>query len=249
MKTWHENDDFWEIMAPYLFTEQRWTAAAAEVDQVIGLLNLGTPAAVLDLCCGPGRHAAEFARRGFRVTGVDRTALYIERARVATEEEDLPVEFVQEDMRRFCRPNTFDGAVMMYTSFGYFEDPADNRQVLVNVCRSLKDRGALLLDLMGKEILARIFSERSWDEHDGAFLLQERRVANNWSWMENRWIVLRGQERHAFKVTHWIYSAVELTALLIDSGFGEIEIYGDLESNPYDHTARRLIAVARKSDG
>lgn len=44
---------------------------------------------MLDLCCGPGRHPLEFARRGFQVTGVDRTAGYLETARAAATREGL----------------------------------------------------------------------------------------------------------------------------------------------------------------
>lgn len=247
MKTWHEDDKFWEVMAPFMFSERHWASAPVEVDQVIRLLDIGPKVAILDLCCGPGRHSLELARRGFRVTGVDRTAAYLERTRKEAEKENLDVEFVREDMRHFCRVNAFDVALMMYTSFGYFEDPAENRQVLVNVCRSLKDQGALVLDLVGKETLARIFGERDWQEYDDAFLLQERRIVNDWSWMENRWILLQGGERQEFQVSHWLYSASELSGLLRDSGFSSVQIYGDLEGNPYDQNARRLIAVAGKS--
>ncbi|MCX5800791.1 MAG: hypothetical protein NTX17_05320 [Candidatus Eisenbacteria bacterium] len=35
----------------------------------------------------------------------------------------------QDDMRHFCRPNAFDAAVMMFTSFGFFKNPDENRQV------------------------------------------------------------------------------------------------------------------------
>ena len=229
-----------------MFDEQRWAAAPVEVEQVVHLLGVSPGAAILDLCCGPGRHSLELARRGFRVTGVDRTAAYIKKAQKQAEEERLAVEFVQEDMRHFCRPNAFDGAISMFTSFGYFEDPAENRQVLVNVYRSLKDQGALIIDVMGKEVLARIFRERDWSERNGAIILKECRVDKNWSWMENRWIMFEGQERREFKVSHWIYSAAELTALLKECGFGSIDVYGDLEGAPYDHTARRLVTVAHK---
>jgi SAM-dependent methyltransferase len=211
------------------------------------LLKLEPGAAVLDLCCGPGRHSVELARRGFRVTGVDRTSAFIASAHGHAQKQNLDVEFVQADMRTFSRAGAFDAALMMYTSFGYFEDPAENQLVIVNVCRSLRDRGSLIIELMGKEVLARIFSERDWQESDDAFLLQERKVVNDWSWMEGRWILLRGGERHEFQVTHWIYSAAELTALLSDGGFASVDIYGDLEGSPYDQTARRLVAVAHKS--
>jgi len=58
---------------------------------------------VLELACGPGRHALEFARRGYRVTGVDRTARYLETAREKAGEEGLDVEWVEADMRTLRR--------------------------------------------------------------------------------------------------------------------------------------------------
>ncbi len=74
---WHEQDTFWDTVAPVLFTERRWSDAPAEVEQVAYLLGLGSGAHVLDLCCGMGRHSLELARRGFQVTGVDRTRPYL----------------------------------------------------------------------------------------------------------------------------------------------------------------------------
>lgn len=246
MKTWHENDNFWESMTTMLFGEQRWTAAPVEAEHVVHLLGLNPGASVLDLCCGPGRHSLELARRGFRVTGVDRTAAYIGKGRKQAQEEGLAIDFIQGDMRHFCRPNAFDGAMSMFTSFGYFEDPAENRQVLANVYHSLKDQGTLIMEMIGKEVLARIFRERDWWERNGAIFLGEHRVDKNWSWMENRWIMLQGRDRHEFKMSHWLYSATELTALLKECGFGSVDIYGDLEGVPYDHKAKRLVAVAHK---
>jgi cyclopropane fatty-acyl-phospholipid synthase-like methyltransferase len=61
-KTWHENDDFWETVAPFMFGEQSWAAAPTEVDQVTALPGIQPGATVLDLGCGPGRHSLELAR-------------------------------------------------------------------------------------------------------------------------------------------------------------------------------------------
>jgi SAM-dependent methyltransferase len=246
MNAWHERDDFWETFAPFMFTAERWAAAAAEVEQVLRLLGVDSGAAVLDLGCGPGRHSLELARRGFRVIGVDRTAHYLQQAREKAAEEGLAVEFVQADMREFCWPESFDAVISLFTSFSYFEDPAENRRVLLNVYRSLKEGGRLLLDTMGKEVLARIFQPRDWSERDGVFFLQERTVRGNWSQMENRWIMLRGDERREFAISHWIYAASELSDLLRDCGFDAVDVWGDFEGAPYDHTASRLVIVAQK---
>jgi hypothetical protein len=52
-----------------------------------------------------------------------------------------------------------------------------------------------------------------------------------------------------FRVSHRLYSAAELAALLSDCGFDAIAVYGDLTGAPYDHTAKRLILVAHKGKG
>jgi len=178
MKPWHEEDAFWQTFAPTMFGEPRWAAASGEVDQVLALAKIAPGAAVLDLACGPGRHALELARRGLKVTAVDRTAAYLAQARQRAAEQGLTVEWVQADMREFCRPEAFDAAVNLFTAFGYFENPADDRNVAGNLFRSLRPDGALVMEMVGKEILARIFRERDWhEEPDGTLMLEERKSA------------------------------------------------------------------------
>jgi len=246
MKPWHEDDAFWRDNAPVMFGEGRWAAAPEEVDQVVVLGDIQPGAHVLDLCCGVGRHSLELARRGCRVTGVDRTADYLATARRRAEEEGLDVEWVEADMRAFSRPEAFDAVINLLTSFGYFEDQEDDRRVVENVLRSLRPEGVLVMEMMGKEVLARIWRSRDWQEDDGVIILRERRVTRGWSWMENRWILLRGSERTEYKVGHRLYAATELIELLTGVGFFTVEAYGGLDGSPYDHTARRLVVVARK---
>ena len=245
-KPWHEQDEFWVTFSPTLFTEDHWSRASEEVEHVISLLGIKAGARVLDLCCGTGRHSLELVRRGFRVTGVDRTQRYLDSASEQADEEGLEIEFVLDDMRTFCRADVFDAVINVYTAFGYFEDQEDDRQVVMNVFRSLRSGGVFLLDMMSKEVLARKFRERDWREEDGVLILQEREIARNWSWIENRWILLKGNERTEFRLSHRLYSATELLSLLTTCGFGQVEAYGDLEGGAYDHTASRLVVVGRK---
>ena len=247
MAEWHENESFWIDTAPVVFTPERWAQAAGEVEQVCKLIDIPKGAAVLDVGCGPGRHALEFAKRGHRVTGIDAIVPYLDEGRAKAAERQLDVEFVHADMREFRREGAFDAAVNMLTAFGYFEDPADDRRVIENICASLKSGGTFVMDFMGKEVLARIFREREWTEHeDGLVLLEERRIGGAWERVDARWILLRGETRREHRFSLRLYAASELQSLLTGAGFVEVRAYGSLDGAAYDHEAQRLVVVGRK---
>ncbi|MBU4178776.1 MAG: methyltransferase type 11, partial [Actinobacteria bacterium] len=134
----------------------------------------------------------------------------------------------------------------IYTSFGYFRDPDDDRKVLQNVRESLKPGGVFFIDLMGKEVLARIFEEKHREERDGVVILQEGKLDQNWGWINSRWTIFKDDRKETVEVSHRLYSAVELSALLEESGLELSGAYGSFEGAPYDHKAQRLILVARK---
>lgn len=244
-RPWYEDDSFWLTWGPMMFTPMRVADATRQIDQILSLAAIPAGAHVLDLCCGVGRHSLELARRGFKVTGVDRTPEYLEQAAAEAKREGLDIEFVREDMRAFRRPASFDAAINLFTSFGYFVDPQEDRRVVDNVYRSLRPGAVFVMDMTGKEVLARVFRERDWQESEGALWLEERKLHNDWSWIEARWIMFKDGRRDEWKVEHRLYSASELTALL-RGGFAEAKAYGGLDGSPYDQTARRLVAVARK---
>lgn len=243
---WHDEDQFWELFAPFMFPEERILATPVEVDMVLDLIQPTLGAHILDLGCGPGRHSLELARRGYQVTGIDRTRRFIENAAHTAEVENLGLEFLLADMRQFSRSTYYESVISMFTSFGYFEDPNENQRVLDNVYLSLKPGGTFLIELMGKEILARIFRERDWQEIDGVYHLQERRIAKNWSWLENRWLLISENEKHEYHVDHWVYSGFELAVMLKEAGFETVKLFGGIDGSPFDNEARRLVAVATK---
>lgn len=245
-KIWYEDESFWKAFAPALFNQERLDVTTEEIDHVVKLLALKKGAKILDLCCGIGRHSLELARRGYQVVGIDLTEEYLASARRQAESEDLDVRFVRNDMRRFCQIESFDVVLNMFTAFGYFEVPAENKRVLINIYCSLRKGGTLILDMIGKEVLARIYQERDWHEDNGRIFLRECKMKQNWSWADNRWIVLENGKTREFKFGHRIYSAVEINDLLKECGFSSVSIYGDLEGADYDNNAKRLIAVARK---
>ena len=243
---WYEQDAFWDVFGPVIFDRARRELAPGEVDNLIEVAGLERGQRVCDLCCGVGRHSVELARRGFAVTGVDRTRRYLDEARSAAREEGLDIEFVEEDMRDFCRAEAFDAVVNLFTSFGYFEAQRDDRRVAENMYRSLKTGGVLVIDTMSKEIIARVFRTRDWRRIDGGILLEERKIVDGWSWIENCWTLIKDGKPYECTFSHRLYSAAELRGLLEAVGFGRTAVYGGLDGAAYDEKAERMVVVGWK---
>jgi SAM-dependent methyltransferase len=93
------------------------------------LLDLRPGMSVLDLACGHGEMAGQLAARGCEVTGLDSSAVFLDRARADAAVAGVSVEYVAGDMRELPWRSRFDRVVNWSTAFGYFDDAA-NRAVL-----------------------------------------------------------------------------------------------------------------------
>lgn len=242
---WFEEESFWRELYPFMFPDSRMEKAEEVSDSLIELTGI-TEGNVLDLCCGPGRFSIAMAKRGFTVTGVDRTEYLLSMARRRASLEDLSIEWVLEDMRSFIRPDSFDLTLCMFTSFGYFGKHEENMKVLHNVRDSLRQGGKLVLELMGKEVLASIFSSISTDElENGTLLVQKHRIEDGWRRIHNKWLIIEDDRvKNRWEFSHWVYSAAELEDMLQTAEFSEMQIYGNIHGIPYDSEASRLVVIA-----
>ncbi len=242
---WFEDDTFWSDSYPFMFPASRMENAEEDTDSLIELTGI-TEGDVLDLCCGPGRFSIAMARRGFTITGVDRSEYLLEIAKRRSSLEGFNIEWVPEDMRNFVRPESYDLTLCMFTSFGYFEKHSDNMKVLHNIRISLRQGGKLILELMGKEVLASIFSPISSDElEDGTLLVQKHRIEDGWKKIHNEWLIIENDRvKNRWKFSHWLYSAAELENMLQAAGFSVQHIYGNIHGKPYDSEASRLVIIA-----
>ncbi|HEX4468483.1 MAG TPA: class I SAM-dependent methyltransferase [Gemmatimonadaceae bacterium] len=107
------------------------------------------PARLLDLCCGPGRHAAPLSEGGHRVVGLDLDSLALADAFNAAPD----ATFVRADMRRLpLDAGSVDAAICMWQSFGHF-DAAGNLAVLSELARVLAPNGVLVMDLYHRDAM------------------------------------------------------------------------------------------------
>ena len=246
-KEWFDDDSFWREMYPFMFPKARFTDAADHVDKALRLTK-PRGKSILDLCCGPGRCSLALAQRGFSVTGVDRTKYLLDKARMNARAANVTIEWVQKDMRDFVRPGAFDLVLSMFTSFGYFDDKQQDVDVLKNILVSLRPNGACLIDVMGKERLAKTLQPTtSAVLANGTKLVQRHKIFDDWTRIRNEWIILRRGGTKSFTFHHTVYSGQELRERMEGAGFIGVTLYGTLRGDKYGPDAERLIAVGRKA--
>ncbi|WP_312867446.1 SAM-dependent methyltransferase [Amycolatopsis pithecellobii] len=142
----------------------------AETDLIWQLLDLEPGMEVLDLACGHGRIANRLAARGCRVTGLDATPLFLQRAREDAAARGVSVDYRLGDMRELPWPARFDRVVNWFTAFGYFDDPG-NRKVLGETARVLRPGGRFALELNHLPWILRNLQPSTTLERDGDLLI------------------------------------------------------------------------------
>ena len=220
--------------------------APSEAAFVLRQLKLKKGAALLDLCCGPGRHAVEFAGKGLAVTGFDFSGEYLEEARERAEQKKVSLRLMRGDMRRLKFNGEFDAAVNLFTSFGYFPEFSDDLKTLRGAARALKPGGLFMLDLINGDYVRKNFRARSWQDQGDYYHLEE--VELNRDGAFNTWIKLvkRGgkiQERSFFTR---LYDKRRISAALRTAGLEPLKFWGGFSGLPLSPERNRLIVLARK---
>jgi SAM-dependent methyltransferase len=143
---------------------------AREVNLICSVAPLPEFRRVLDVCCGMGRHGRALVRHGYSVTGIERDAEAIAKAR---ELGDGP-HYVQTDVREY-QPATlaYDAVIVMSQSFGYFDNET-NRELLGRLADGIRNGGRVLLDLWSPDFFTAHQGERSLETPSGIVCERKR---------------------------------------------------------------------------
>lgn len=229
-----------------MFSAADFQRAEQQIDALLAYIGF-IPEKILDLGCGPGRHALPLAKRGCQVTALDSSAFLLGKLRHHAKTAALNIDIQQQDMRQFSKPQQYDAITSMWTSFGYFEDEHDNLALLAQCYENLNEHGVLVIDTVGKEYLTRNLQPVHATDYDDGRLLIERPLLNdNMTRVHIEWLLIDNEQVKRTEFSHSTYSGVELADRLHDAGFNDVVLYGDWEAGDYDIEAERLIAVARK---
>ena len=213
-------------------------AAVALIERVVPLP--GT--LVLDLACGPGRHAAQLASRGARVVGFD---LSMPLLRTAKQRLPPPKMLVRGDMRVLpFGPDTFDLVVNLFTSFGYFSDDVEHQRALCEVTTVLRSRGLLVLDYFHASAIRAHLVPREERVVGSQRVVIERRISTDGRFVTKD-IYLTGDGRR-FTERVRFFSPAELEGMLRSAGLRVLERFGDYDGQSLNGDTPRAIFVAQR---
>lgn len=140
-----------------------------EVDFVVGHLGLGRGSRVLDVGCGPGRHAHELARRGIEVHGIDISETFVDLAR-----RDAPegATFERLDARALLGEERFAGhfdavICLCQGAFGLMTAGGDDQLVLAGMAAALRPGGHLVLSAFSSYHVVKYFDAAVFDASTG----------------------------------------------------------------------------------
>lgn len=150
MKESDKNKDWFAewFDTPYyhlLYKHRNFDEAALFISNLLNYLQPGKKAVLLDACCGKGRHALYMNKAGFSVDAFDLSENNI---RLAQQNQTATLQFYKNDIRTPLFLNKYDVVFNLFTSFGYFENEADNISAIKALSDSIKPEGVLVMDFL-----------------------------------------------------------------------------------------------------
>jgi SAM-dependent methyltransferase len=126
-----------------------------EVDFLVDALALHAGQHVLDVGCGPGRHALALAQRGIRVTGVDASPDFVALATAAAAAADVPAAFEVLDVRDLAAESRFDAALCLCQGGFGLLGGRDDLAVFARVAAAVRPGGSLAVSAFSLVFAAR----------------------------------------------------------------------------------------------
>jgi SAM-dependent methyltransferase len=218
-----------------------------DVARLLDVLELPVGARILDVPCGQGRHAHLLAESGFDVDGLDYSATLLAKANERGTGPTL--RYTRGDMRKLPSRWTarFDAVLNLFTSFGFFLDPADDRRTIAEFARVLRPGGMLVWHGGSRDgVMARFLSRDWWRTGNGTLITHERRfdplsgvlsVATAWTGPDGT-----GARDHRIR----LYTATRLAELCAEAGLIVDAAYDGWLDRPLRRRSTEMLLVARK---
>ena len=222
--------------------------SGADSEFYLGLVD--APSRILDLGCGTGALAIEYAQRGHQVTGLEPGAGMLSVA--LGKQGSGSVRWVAGDAREFDLSRRFDLIVMTGHVFQVFLDDDETHRVLANARRHLAAGGRLVFE--SRNPLHRAWE--SWTENqtltsadvpgigDVDVYYQTTRTWDEFVTFDAVFTLKSTGERLISESTLRFPDPQTIAQLLHDSGFGQIDWIGDWDGSAFSDDSPEIIVIA-----
>ena len=221
-----------------LYKERNDEEAQLLMDNLTHYLNLPEDAKILDLACGKGRHAIYLNSLGFDVTGADLSENSIAEASKFSNDK---LHFKVHDMRETC-DEKYDAIFNLFTSFGYFEDDADNYKTIKAIHNSLTETGFAVIDFMNADYVIDNLVAEEVKSVDGIDFHIKRYYKDGHIFKEISFED-DGQQFHFTERVQALRLA-DFEQIMEDAGIFLLDIFGDYKLRKfYKNQSERLIMI------
>ncbi len=197
---------------------------------------------IIDIACGKGRHSLFLSNLGYDVTGIDLSKNSIKYAK-KFEKENLKFDVL--DMKKTYRKNSFDIALNIFTSFGYFEKEEDDIAAIKAISNNLHKEGILIIDFMNSEKIIGNLVKNELKTINGITFNLKRSIKDNFI-CKNIQFTDNGSH---FEFTEKVKALKlsDFTKLLNFANMKIVQTFGNYYLDKFDNkNSDRLIIVARK---
>lgn len=214
----------------------------ADAERLVALLRDAVPWEagwrVLDVACGPGRHARALEGAGARCIGLDLSMVLLRRAREIT-----AAPLVRADMRRLpIRRRSMDLTVNLFTSFGYFADDAEHTTALAEMAGTVRPGGWFALDFLNAELVRASLVPSGTATLDGQDVAVTRDLLDGGRFVQK---TMRADDGRVWRERVRLFNAAELEEMLADAGIAIAARFGDYSGGPPSASAPRVLLLGK----
>lgn len=223
----------------------------AEAEFIIGAAQMAPGKNVLDLGCGPGLYAGEFAKTGACVTGVDISRRSINYAKGTVGSAYSNTSFICMNYLDMEFKNSFDIVTMIYYDFCVLS-ANEQKLLLSKIYDALRNNGVFAFDIVTEAMpIPAASGVTAWEEglwSGGPYLeIQDNFLYENPKTLGQQYIVIGEEgETKIYRFYSRLFSSSEMIDLLNSSGFKIMKQYRNLKGEAYQSNSETMGIFAIK---
>lgn len=241
----HLNPDFESATRKLNFVEQ-------STDWIADILPASSYKRLLDLGCGPGIYAELFHAKGYQVTGFDISKNSIRYAKKIAGEKMLNITYLNGNYIQSPIKGSYDLITMIYCDLGVLSH-IERKALLINIYNALSPTGCFLFDVFTPFEYENQPECRVWCYEEGGFwnaapylLLQQLHRYDHDNTFLHQYIVVTDSETTCYNNWEHTFEIEELRTELQETGFSDLQFYGNVAGTQYKHGNKTMCIIAKK---